>query len=685
MCRRAAFFVAFGFAISLSIAVGGLARADQVVRVADLAPGPSGSGISFMTEYDGSLYFRANGDPGTSNAELWRFDGTTTSIAAEINPGPSGSSPAYLAVYDDALYFSARGPTGPPVLWRFDGTTAAPAPGGASQAQNPEDLFVHNGQLLYRAFRSNIGLELWRYDGANQTPLDLWPGSGSALPKEFVAYHGDIYMNAVNQEWWRLNASATGATQVSDIANGNGSSPEVPVVFDGEIYFRANDRVHGLELWRFDGTTATLAADIVPGDATSSSYPSGLTVFNDALYFAADNGIDGSELWRFDGTAATMIANINERPQLPGVDPVHHSNPSDFRVFGDRLYFSADDGIHGRELFRFDGTQVEMVADIWPGEIGSEVSDLTEFQGSLYFQANDGQLGGELNQLREGIFRLSLSSPNPRQRIAYTNFDEPLLGSGDYTSATGSAELGFHTNTTATTGIDPMAAVASTSTTPTTPVLGHKSIAATTTLDAVDLTGWSDVIVNLMMQVRATTYEAEDFLRVFVTDGISELNLVDLHGAAGDDPLDDLAGDGYLAYSTAIPDDWATATLVISSSSNSSQGAERYDFDSIEFLGLLSTATPGDLNGDGRVDRADAAMLARNFGISGGATLADGDFNGDAAVTLADLAILQGHFTGLSVGSSASLAVPEPAAWQLFGVMALLLGWRSRVGRPSRH
>jgi hypothetical protein len=59
--------------------------------------------------------------------------------------------------------------------------------------------------------------------------------------------------------------------------------------------------------------------------------------------------------------------------------------------------------------------------------------------------------------------------------------------------------------------------------------------------------------------------------------------------------LDDLAGDGYFSYSTEIPDDWATAILVIASSSNSSQGAERYDFDSIEFTGHIGDKSVGRL------------------------------------------------------------------------------------------
>jgi hypothetical protein len=46
------------------------------------------------------------------------------------------------------------------------------------------------------------------------------------------------------------------------------------------------------------------------------------------------------------------------------------------------------------------------------------------------------------------------------------------------------------------------------------------------------------------------------------------------------------------------------------------------------------------LNGDGAVDRADVAVLARHFG-AGGATAAQGDLNHDGLVGLADLMLLQ--------------------------------------------
>ena len=69
----------------------------------------------------------------------------------------------------------------------------------------------------------------------------------------------------------------------------------------------------------------------------------------------------------------------------------------------------------------------------------------------------------------------------------------------------------------------------------------------------------------------------------------------------------------------------------------------------------------GDANLDGRVDRADAAILATNFGREYWTLWSDGDFDGNGRIDLADLAVLQSNLGEVFVPPSPA-AVPEPSS-----------------------
>lgn len=91
-------------------------------------------------------------------------------------------------------------------------------------------------------------------------------------------------------------------------------------------------------------------------------------------------------------------------------------------------------------------------------------------------------------------------------------------------------------------------------------------------------------------------------------------------------------------------------------------------------LDVMPSSTPlaGDANLDGTVDRDDAAILARHFGLQGIGLWGNGDFDGDGTVGVADLAILSRNLSSITpvAAPSAAAAVPEASGGQL-AVMAL--------------
>ncbi|HLA83319.1 MAG TPA: dockerin type I domain-containing protein [Thermoguttaceae bacterium] len=82
----------------------------------------------------------------------------------------------------------------------------------------------------------------------------------------------------------------------------------------------------------------------------------------------------------------------------------------------------------------------------------------------------------------------------------------------------------------------------------------------------------------------------------------------------------------------------------------------------------LSPATPGDANYDGRVDSADAAVLADHWGDSS-VTWAMGDFNLDGTVNARDASILAANW---NPAGNESNPVPEPSAFVLLAAMGAL-------------
>ncbi|MEI6156406.1 MAG: ELWxxDGT repeat protein [bacterium] len=369
------------------------------------------------------LYFAAYTD--ASGAELWRTSGTTTELVEEIQPGPNGSDPGSFAALGDWLYFAADDGTNGRELWRTNGVETALVRNIAIElvgvnASDPAELTALGGWLYFRASdgAGGHGLELWRTNGTDtQMVRDIQLGTGDSFPTGFTALGGYLYFaandGAHGNELWRTNGITTEMVKniADEPAEPDSSDPSYFTALGNYLYFSADDVSggHGRELWRTDGTAANtqMVKDINTG---GDSYPLGMTAFHGAIYFQAYTVTNGTELWRTNGTLAGTV-QVNDINQLlqPVGRPGASSSPNSFTAFGGYLYFSADDGTHGAELWRTDGvaahtTMVQNINVANGGADGSAPYAFTAMGDYLYFVANDATSVGQFWRVNnEGV------------------------------------------------------------------------------------------------------------------------------------------------------------------------------------------------------------------------------------------------------------------------------------------
>jgi len=269
------------------------------------------------------------------------------------------------------------------------------------------DLANINGTLYLGAVDALAGKELWRSDGTpNGTQLvkDIQPGAGNSIPTNITSVNGTLFFKADDgtngRELWKSDGTQAGTVLVKDINPGGDAMssfsghPLTPI--NGNLLFVADDGINGYELWVTDGTQAgtVMVTDINPGgDAFTLASQFSIVNINGTLYFPADDGTNGEELWTSDGTAAgTML--------VKDINTAGDSNPDFLTNVNGTVFFAAQRSVlEGEELWKTDGTEAGtvLVKNINPILAGSStLFGLTNVNGTLYFHADDGGTGREL-------------------------------------------------------------------------------------------------------------------------------------------------------------------------------------------------------------------------------------------------------------------------------------------------
>ncbi len=194
------------------------------------------------------------------------------------------------------------------------------------------------------------------------------------MKKYFLIFISCIYLQS-NSQIIKL---------VKDINPSGNPAISQMTLYNGKLYFSANDGIHGQELWISDGTNngTYMLKDINP---SGSSSPKELKVCNGKLYFqAAVDGGPTPSLWVSDGTEAGTIDISN-----------NCYSPQEFTEMNEKVYFSATNNQYGTELWVTDGTKegtkiVKNILSHGGDESSSEPTGFTAFNNKLYFVAKSG-------------------------------------------------------------------------------------------------------------------------------------------------------------------------------------------------------------------------------------------------------------------------------------------------------
>lgn len=447
---------------------------DSLTLIEDLRPGAEGSDPRELVPWNGRVWFTAD-DGGPRGRQVWRTDGTaagTTRVTSlflmdGIGDGAllrASSGSLFLASVTNGRTLWAIPASGSGVVFLLKSFSSSPFIGPTTDF----GMFTTvGGRAVFSFFEPTTGLELWSSDGTvagTQAVSDLNPGGFSSDPCEIATGGGLAWFGAFDAatgwELYTTDGTTAGTTGPIEVEAGPGPA-QYPFSNDAELLtsglvFSANTTGFGAEPWVSDGTTAGTQrlADLEPGEL--SSLPRDLVQVGGVAYFVA-NRFGIPRIFRSDGTSAGTVFDqdvgsplgqdlridsagtqsvflaagssaVGFEPHVftPGapaqvlanvaIDPENQgSEPGQWIRVRDQLYFMAESGGLGRELWRTNGTQAgtSLVEDLNPGVESPFLRPLTALGERLIFTAAiplnpalyaTGPTGGA-TQLRSGANR----------------------------------------------------------------------------------------------------------------------------------------------------------------------------------------------------------------------------------------------------------------------------------------
>ena len=294
---------------------------------------------------------------GHGGLNLWRSDctpnGTRPLTAFSDYQSVAGLPASQIAAAGNRLFFVVSNVTGSR-LWSTQGPPATTAPvtgcpGGCPALKEHAPLTAAGRRVLFAATDPAHGTEPWASDGTGAGTRrlgDLCPGACDSNPEAFNAHAGTADFRATwNGQARLVRTDGVSALPLAPVPAG-GSSP-IDLADVGPLTFFAGLDAQGIQPWVTDGLAAG-SRRIVSGARSGGSDPRDFVTLGDRLLFTASDGVERG-VWTIDSQGrAAPVPGTGAPLDLPG--------PSDLTVSGGLAYYVSDLGADGVELWRTDGS-----------------------------------------------------------------------------------------------------------------------------------------------------------------------------------------------------------------------------------------------------------------------------------------------------------------------------------------
>jgi ELWxxDGT repeat protein len=425
-------------------------------------------------EYKNKLFFCAS--TAKYGEELFVSDGTkeNTGLFMDINKGDLSSSPDRFIVINEILYFIANRNE----LWKTDGSDLGTVK--IKEFDGNYTKLINFNNTLYLSTYSDAHVSmLWKSDGTEQGTTAIKELYVVSNANQIIIRGNEMFFVATDKknesQFWKSDGTEKGTVLVNEMAVELNEIEYIRMVDYGNAIYLLVKYNNSVKLWKSDGTNAgTIQVKTLNLNMGVYSGMGDLFVFNNLFYFIVNDN-NGEALWKSDGTelgtnyfykistdlknSTTGFYNLNNTllfmaskrlwklnssgngiellKVFPGLDANTFRELTEYK---EKVYFKADDGVRGCEIWQSDGTiqGTKILKDIIPQSISSfsnnygyyDFSRLCPFRSKLYFSSKTYRYEGfhlwESNGTEEGTiqfetFRKGTADSYPRDVIEYKN------------------------------------------------------------------------------------------------------------------------------------------------------------------------------------------------------------------------------------------------------------------------